>query len=117
VVRQIARARGAIEQDDIAPDDRRRLAMRAELTNQSRGSPLDPRDRKLREFGRHIRPGAERDHVVIVVLQTGSLAVHAPEFVCEGRSHPGSHDGSIPSARLPGLREFAPTNECLCENS
>jgi hypothetical protein len=58
--------------------------MRAELANQSRGSPLDPRDRKLRQFGRHLRPGAERDHVVVVVVQAGGLAEGAPEFIGEG---------------------------------
>ena len=37
-----ARTVGAVEQDDVAPDDRRRLSVGAELANQSRGSALVP---------------------------------------------------------------------------
>jgi hypothetical protein len=87
-----ARTVGAVEQDDVAPDDRRRLSVGAELANQSRGSALDSGDRQFGEFGRHLRAIAEGDHVVIVVVKAGGLAISAPEFIRKQRSHSTGHD-------------------------
>src|SRR6266516_2989583 len=87
-----ARATSAIEQDDVAPDDRRRLAVRAKLASKSRGGALDAADHELCQFGRHRGAVAERDNVVVVVVQTGRLAIGAPEFICEGRAPSGGHD-------------------------
>ena len=49
----------AIEQDDVAADDRRRFKVRTELANQSRRRALDPGYRQISEFARHFRAGAE----------------------------------------------------------
>src|SRR5664279_3043895 len=79
-----ARPTSAVHQHDMASKDWRRLLFGAELTNQSGGSPLGPGSREFRQFGRHLGAGAKRHHVVVVVLQTGSFAKAAPEFVREG---------------------------------
>src|SRR5260221_11051785 len=54
-----ARAARAIEQDDETPDDRRRLAARTKLTNQSLGGALDSGDHEFRQSCRHFRTISE----------------------------------------------------------
>src|SRR5258706_6532856 len=49
-----ARAASAIEQDDVTPDDRRRLPVRSKLANQSRGGALDSGHHEFPQFGRHL---------------------------------------------------------------
>jgi hypothetical protein len=67
-----ARLIGTIKQDNEPADNGRRLPTRTELANQSSGRPLDPGDRQLGQLSRHLLTMAERDHVVIVVVEAAA---------------------------------------------